>query len=78
MNIANTIRAGRHCVFNMHVHLSFVTKYRRNVLTKSLLDFMRTIFKDICKRFDAELIEFDGEGDHVHLQVSLSTKDCYF
>lgn len=25
------LRAGRHCVFAMHVHLIFVTKYRRKV-----------------------------------------------
>ncbi|MEH8237952.1 transposase, partial [Gallibacterium anatis] len=29
------IRHGRHCVFNMHVHLVFVTKYRRDVFTKA-------------------------------------------
>jgi hypothetical protein len=27
----NDIRHGRHCVFLMHVHLVFVTKYRREV-----------------------------------------------
>ena len=27
----NDIRSGRHCVFRMHVHLVFVTKYRRGV-----------------------------------------------
>lgn len=74
MNISNTIRTGRHCVFNMHVHLVFVTKYRRNVFTKAMLNFMRTIFKDICERFDAELIEFDGEGDHVHLLIHYPPK----
>ncbi|MEZ2623225.1 transposase [Paenalcaligenes hominis] len=34
----NAIRRGRHCVFNMHVHLVFVTKYRRGVFTKDVLD----------------------------------------
>ena len=27
------------------------------------------IFADVCPDFEAELIEFDGEDDHVHLLV---------
>nr|WP_276320181.1 transposase [Histophilus somni] len=30
------IRRGRHVVFNLHVHLVFVTKYRREVFTARL------------------------------------------
>lgn len=65
----NDIRHGRHCVFNMHVHLVFVTKYRREVFTRTILDEMRVIFANTCKDLEAELVEFDGEDDHVHLLV---------
>ena len=74
MNTSNTIRSGRHCVFNMHVHLVFVTKYRRKVFTKTMLTFMQDVFQNICDSFDAELIEFDGEGDHVHLLINYPPK----
>ena len=74
MKSSTDIRTGRHCVFNMHVHLVFVTKYRRNVFSKTLLDFMKNIFSDICQRFEAQLIEFDGEPDHVHLLVHYPPK----
>ena len=70
----NDIRRGRHCVFNMHVHLVFVTKYRRNVFTKDILDALHPIFDAICKDFDATLGEFDGEDDHVHLLVNYPPK----
>jgi len=63
------IRSGRHCVFNMHVHLVFVTKYRRNVFTKSTLNYMQSVFSSVCHDFEAELAEFDGERDHVHLLI---------
>jgi putative transposase len=53
----------------MHVHLVFVTKYRRNVFTKRILAEMRIIFSSICTDFEANLVEFEGEGDHVHLLV---------
>lgn len=51
----------------MHVHLVFVTKYRREVFTKEILDELKPIFAAVCADFGAELIEFDGEDDHVHL-----------
>ena len=70
----NDIRHGRHCVFLMHVHLVFVTKYRREVFTKKILEDLHSIFKNVCIDFKAELIEFDGEDDHVHLLVNYPPK----
>ena len=68
------IRHGRHCVFLIHVHLVFVAKYRKKLFTKEILTFMETIFKDVCTSFKAELNEFNGEGDHVHLLVNYPPK----
>src|SRR5205823_6635289 len=46
------LRHGRHCVFAMHVHLVFVTKYRRCLL-----------FSKVCSDFAAVLVQLDGEGN---------------
>ena len=70
----NDIRHGRHCVFLLHVHLVFITKYRRKAFTKEVIDFMKPIFVKICKDFESELIEFDGESDHVHLLINYLQK----
>jgi putative transposase len=35
---------------------------------------MRPIFAKVCADFEAELIEFDGEDDHVHLRVHYPPK----
>ena len=70
----NDIRQGRHCVFVMHVHLVFVTKYRRGVFTKEILDDLRPILSSVCADFEAELVEFDGEEDHVHLLINYPPK----
>jgi putative transposase len=70
----NDIRQGRHCVFMMHVHLVFVTKYRNKVFTKKILNDLRSIFSNVCTDFAAELVEFDGEDDHVHLLVNYPPK----
>jgi putative transposase len=61
MNMSTDLRKGRNCVFLMHVHLVFVTKYRRNVFTKIILKELREIFHSVCEDFGAELAEFDGK-----------------
>ena len=67
-------RRGRHCVFAIHAHLVFVTKYRRGVFRQEHLDSLHRILADVCKDFDAELIEFNGERDHVHLLINYPPK----
>ncbi|MDJ0652443.1 MAG: IS200/IS605 family transposase [Simkaniaceae bacterium] len=74
MNTSTHIRSGRHCVFNMHVHLVFVTKYRKACFSKKHLNFMQKIFESVCVDFEAELIEFDGEKNHVHLLIHYPPK----
>jgi len=74
MSTDNDIRHGRHCIFLMHVHLVFVTKYRRGVFTKEILDDMRGVFASVCADFEAELVEFDAEDDHVRLLVNYHPK----
>ena len=74
MKKANDIRTGRHCVFLLHAHLVFVTKYRYGVFTESILDGLKEIFASVCRDFEAELIEFDGEEDYVHLLVDYSVR----
>jgi len=56
-------------VWNMHVHLVFVTKYRRGALTDPILTRCAQIMSEVCVDFGAELREFNGEDDHVHLLV---------
>src|SRR5262249_38290171 len=74
MSNANEIRHGRHCVFDLHVYLVFVTKYRRGVFTKKILLELEEIFRGVCRDFESELVEFNGEDDHVHLLVSYPPK----
>ena len=42
--------------------------------SKEALDDLRPIFAGICADFDAGLVEFDGEDDHVHLLVNYPPK----
>ncbi|MGW0805791.1 IS200/IS605 family transposase [Nonomuraea sp. NPDC002799] len=67
-------RRGRQVVSAMHVHLVFVTTYRRNVFNDEMLRRCEEIMIEVCDSFEAELREFNGEDDHVHLLVHYPPK----
>ena len=69
-----SIRTGRHCVFMLHAHLIFITKYRGNVFNESSLQRLEAILKEVCRLFEVELVEFNGEHDHVHLLINYPPK----
>ena len=61
-------------MYNLHAHLVFTTKYRRGALTGPILDHCHEIMADVCRDFGAQLREFNGEDDHVHLLVHYPPK----
>lgn len=68
------VRTGRHCVFVLHAHLVFVTKYRHKVFTDTHLLRLEEIMRAVCGDFECELVEFNGENNHVHLLVNFPPK----
>lgn len=65
----STLRRGSHSVFNIQLHIVFVTKYRRKVITAPMIERLREIFAKICIGQKCILVSFNGEADHVHLLV---------
>lgn len=63
------IYKNRHSAYNLHVHLVFVTKYRKKVLADNHRQYFKEVVAEICKDFGAELKECNGEGDHVHMLI---------
>ena len=68
------LKSSRHSKHLMHAHLVFTPKYRKRIFTKEHIDYMKEIFTNICDNFESELIEFDGEDNHVHLLVQYHPK----
>lgn len=63
-------------MFLLHAHLIFITKYRGKTLSDASLIYMEGLMRKICVEFEAELIEFNGETDHVHLLINYPPKMC--
>ncbi len=63
-------RSHHHAVYDLKYHLVFVTKFRNKAFNKEILVRLEEITKDICEKWDIELIEFGGEEDHIHILIS--------
>jgi len=64
------IRTGRHRVFDP----VFVARYRHPVFTAAHLHRIEQITRDVCRDFECEPAEFNGEANHVHLLVRFPPK----
>jgi putative transposase len=54
--------------------LVFGTKVRNKVFTGAHLTRMEEIMRAVCADFETELVEFNGENNHVHLLVHFPPK----
>ncbi len=61
---------GHRSVYKLTVHIVFVTKYRKKAISTEVLERLGVIFAETLNKWGCQLIEFNGESDHVHLLVS--------
>lgn len=67
-------RTGRHVVFDLHVHVVLVTKYRRGVITDRVRAELERVTREVCARHDVSVEAIDGTDDHLHLLLSYPPK----
>ena len=67
----NTNKSSSHAVFNLKLHIVFVTKYRHKTFTPEILEYLETAFGEILEGLRCKLVEFGGEPDHIHLLVDI-------
>ena len=65
---------GRHVVYDLSAHVVLVTKYRRKAITDRVRNLLIATASEVCSRHGAELVEADGEYDHLHLLISYPPK----
>jgi putative transposase len=56
------------------VHLVFVTKYRKKIFNQDAINRLKVIFTKVCTDFESQLVEVNGEADHIHLLVNYPPK----
>lgn len=60
-----------HCVYKLTYHLVLVTKYRRKCFTNEMLNRLEEITRKNCQDWEIDLLEFNGEADHIHLLLEM-------
>jgi len=71
---ASTFRSGRHVVYALSVHLVFVPKYRRRVITPRVFGILHHAWRKVCEDLGCTVREAGYETDHVHLLVDYPPK----
>jgi putative transposase len=64
-------RRGAHTVFEIHLHLVWTTKYRRQALVGEVTTRVRDLIRDICAAHEVTIMKGHVAKDHVHLFVSI-------
>src|SRR3954467_3040183 len=67
----NDYRHGAHSVFEIHLHLVWVTKDRKPVLVGPVGQRVRDLIREICGGMDVHILKGHVSKDHVHLLVSI-------
>jgi putative transposase len=64
-------RHGAHTVFRIHLHIVWVTKYRKPVMRGEVGTRLRELIREICGGQEVTIIKGHVSSDHVHLFVSV-------
>src|SRR3989344_3278035 len=63
------VRKACHCSYRIRYHMVFVLKYRKDLITQEIFEFMKKICKEIEKRYYLWFEALGYEEDHVHLVI---------
>ena len=64
-------RHGSHTVFSIHLHLVWITKYRKKVLEGAVAHRVREMIRDQCMKEGVDIMAGHVSRDHVHVFVSI-------
>lgn len=68
------LRTERHSVSDLKIHLICVTKFRKKVFDAKGLDVIEHTFGAVAQKMNFQVLEFNGEADHVHVLIEYPPK----
>jgi putative transposase len=63
-------RTNSHSKYDLKVHLIWIPKYRKRILTGKLAERTRDLLRQICADHDAYIISGKVAADHIHMFIS--------
>ncbi len=67
--MSSNYHKGFRSVYKLTAHVVLVTKYRKKAISEKILVRLKEIFTDTLIKWQCNLVEFNGESDHVHLLI---------
>jgi len=67
--MSSNYNKGFRSVYKLTAHVVLVTKYRKKAISEKILLRLKEIFTDTLIKWECNLVEFNGESDHVHLLI---------
>jgi len=64
-------RVTSHTRFDNKYHLVWITKYRKRILKDAIGSRARNVIRQVCEKFNVEIIRGNLSPDHVHIFVSI-------
>ena len=64
-------RQGSHTKFSIHLHVVWVTKYRKPILQKEIALYVRDVIREECRKMEVDILQGHVSKDHVHLMLSI-------
>lgn len=58
---------GSHSAYALNYHLVLVVKYRRNVFTEEIKNFLRGCVEGFADKYGVEIKNLEADRDHVHI-----------
>ena len=58
---------GDRCLYSLTIHVVLVTKYRKKIIDKAILQRLQEIVAHTREQWSSTLTDFNGESHHVHL-----------
>ena len=65
--IMTQLDGNNHSVFSLNYHLILIVKYRREVITNIISEYLKHIFCYIAPRYKITLTEWNHDKDHIHI-----------
>ena len=64
-------RKTSHSIYDIKYHLVWITKYRKQILSREVGKRLRDLIRETCTSLDVEIMKGHVSIDHVHILVSV-------
>ncbi len=68
------VRKASHCSYRIRYHMVFVVKYRKDLITAEIFEYMKNVCKGIQERYFIWFEAIGYEEDHIHLVIEAAPR----